>query len=1833
MRLGVAQSVVHRSLLLIAALAIFTPPATAFEFFDGRLEAHGFFESQLRVLNEDFSEDWDVAQWYQVLNVEIELDIIDDTWMGIDLLSAFVRLEVRYDCVYSHGCGMFRSINAYGNKAKSLPRRLSNGNDQDTAGVLFIAHGERLSGDTTDPVVLSDLSGFRLIAETDGQTIAQVTVGNQQGDDNLLAPEPGEGCETDNPQYFNCYPGPTPFSLNFEDFKDHKFTQIHTRTGAISRLGPWLPKNRVDLIGSMSGTPNPFDSAAVNDILFVGYLDHNDRQVDYLNQWEASDSPFPPGVMSGDLDSVFQIDPTVAVTVNLTFPEEANNSIALRLPLLVSDIAPGMNNVDAEKIEYNLDASGAGISSEFLRAGMTPQQVTLTYPKLGAGGDGAKPYRPTSIVDHDEAFYFGPDIEEIEFNVSCNQITDGGGAVTGTSCFVSELGSTIEYDLNGDIVDTSDYNLRFEEYYHGLQVAQRTVCQTGDMGCFGRVFEEEMDREGYDVECGTNLSCGAATDSVLDSVIQQAFEKIRSLDCLESQWDCSDRLLETVEDSITAMEATGHALTCDAGVDCDEEIAKYLIRFGTHYVISATRSDTVARGNYIPSKPLTEFLNSGRRTLYPFNMSQSERAWNRGYAQKDEKELKEAYLDIELMDSRLWLRVGKQSIVWGKTELFRTTDQFNPQDLALASLGSLEETRINLWAFRGVYSLYEIGPLSDVRVELAFNFDDFSASDLGACGEAFTPNVVCQLTLGSLVHGMTGIGVAGIVLPPYRWYDPRGWEIGGRVEWRWDRFSFALTDFWGYDDLPTIEFISHFSRNVDPFSGRPRRMGFTGPCGTLDQDIITTRIAAGLNPNSSDVQGYIDGISANGSGGFGSPSILAQYQAGNVPESCLRPGPTHREPYLADLPSNASLSDLTASVLGLRELREIPGVVNPEVQLAPVNNSYRAFITGNALDEHPANLNFFTWICSSTVGFLSLDPNACAQTVFGSTRDVGGIGPISLLIGALVGGQPAKNNLLTLQSGKTSEFLPISMPVVALQTFDATNTDLTDPGLIARREIENYNCFDPQHQGSDFDPLNLNSSNVNSVGCGLAQGKLSKSLTPEQEALLGCGPFFGTNCDYSGLDLLNADASAMFQSFWGIEGTLESLNIFEKQMRTAGRGDVEIYPRTDGWIPFLTRELDASGNPLINTVDPMLQPGTFRWRQAGIDTPVCTTNDLGGRTRTDASGNTITAPTRLPGCRGLVDYSRGDNGQAVVQLLGGFLSFAQVFKYSGGSNLRVGNAADAVLFINEDFFLFHAYVPDSPELFDPGSGEYIKYPGIACSPDPGSTCHDSLVGFTDKSEYHNQWDEGYDINVDGSPFELHLKNATSSGVTLRLPGQGITLANAVPVVAPQNRPTPNCPDCTVLKTGFVPGTNNQLGNGQPFTGDIFSSELAGFSYNFMMLLVTFDEDFQKIMQTITSGPTGLSSSIPVGIGDTFILPYYVNGPGAGQTQGNCHEDIRKLPDPGSGRFANIRICGVERRRFAVHYAYSGNEWGTHDPTEDFPDPWLALTQGVAEFRLTYDYVENRFIGMEILQSESTEGSGEFIEAGAHCSFVTPQNCGVIQNIFAIAGVQHRTVKAGGNGEFGRRTFIWHSGGEIIAKFDRRNVLGLAVDFAEDVTKSNWGVEFTWIEGVRVADYDEWDGLTTVNDFNLTISVDRPTFIDFLNPNHTFFLNTQWFIQYREGYKSSMPSNGPINILGLVFIQTGYFQDRLLPAMIGVYDFMSGSGAALPQVTFRYSERFSIILGANIFMGKEQIHEMPIASVAPASNQRGEYAYKVGVENGIALVRDRDEVFMRLRYTF
>jgi hypothetical protein len=165
-----------------------------------------------------------------------------------------------------------------------------------------------------------------------------------------------------------------------------------------------------------------------------------------------------------------------------------------------------------------------------------------------------------------------------------------------------------------------------------------------------------------------------------------------------------------------------------------------------------------------------------------------------------------------------------------------------------------------------------------------------------------------------------------------------------------------------------------------------------------------------------------------------------------------------------------------------------------------------------------------------------------------------------------------------------------------------------------------------------------------------------------------------------------------------------------------------------------------------------------------------------------------------------------------------------------------------------------------------------------------------------------------------------------------------------------------------------------------------------------------------------------------------------------------------------------------------------------------------------------------------------------------CSYVVPWRCSAVRAFWGVTGVTRQSVNAGGNGRFGRRDMAWSTGGEVVLKYQKRNVLGFSTDFAEDYTKTNWGMEFTWVRKQPFTDQDQYVGYNKTDALNLTFSVDRPTFINFLNQNRTFFFNSQIFLRYIDGYEGNgeFGVHGPFTALGTLSVFTGYFQDRLLP---------------------------------------------------------------------------------------
>ena len=102
---------------------------------------------------------------------------------------------------------------------------------------------------------------------------------------------------------------------------------------------------------------------------------------------------------------------------------------------------------------------------------------------------------------------------------------------------------------------------------------------------------------------------------------------------------------------------------------------------------------------------------------------------------------------------------------------------------------------------------------------------------------------------------------------------------------------------------------------------------------------------------------------------------------------------------------------------------------------------------------------------------------------------------------------------------------------------------------------------------------------------------------------------------------------------------------------------------------------------------------------------------------------------------------------------------------------------------------------------------------------------------------------------------------------------------------------------------------------------------------------------------------------------------------------------------------------------------------------------------------------------------------------------------------------------------------------------------------------------------------------------------------------------------------------------MTFRSIRHERDRLLPSLTLVYDVQSSSGAALPQLQYRYTDSFSVTIGLTLFFGRAQLRNMDLNPLGPADNRVGKAAYQDAFASGLGNLRNRDEIFARLRYTF
>ena len=214
-----------------------------------------------------------------------------------------------------------------------------------------------------------------------------------------------------------------------------------------------------------------------------------------------------------------------------------------------------------------------------------------------------------------------------------------------------------------------------------------------------------------------------------------------------------------------------------------------------------------ARGIYYPNDRLQQLLRDDDIEPWQTKLRRAELAWNRGQSQQDQKELKELYVDVEMFDSRLWVRVG-------------LPDHRLGQDRALPQPGPVQPPghRARLpHQPRGVAHL----PVGDPRGLVLLRRRSLQrraprAGDERRRVRAHGPRHLRRALhragrlrplVGQLAHGYFGVGLAGQSGPRTPGTTSTASSTAARLEFRWDRFSFAITDFYGFQDFPYVETV------------------------------------------------------------------------------------------------------------------------------------------------------------------------------------------------------------------------------------------------------------------------------------------------------------------------------------------------------------------------------------------------------------------------------------------------------------------------------------------------------------------------------------------------------------------------------------------------------------------------------------------------------------------------------------------------------------------------------------------------------------------------------------------------------------------------------------------------------------------------------------------------------------------------------------------------------------------------------------------------------------------------------------------------------------------
>jgi hypothetical protein len=220
----------------------------------------------------------------------------------------------------------------------------------------------------------------------------------------------------------------------------------------------------------------------------------------------------------------------------------------------------------------------------------------------------------------------------------------------------------------------------------------------------------------------------------------------------------------------------------------------------------------------------------------------------KGYMDKSENELKfsefndnldfirEFYFDgsMDLNSGTLFnLKVGKQQIVWGRTDLFRVLDIINPVDFSRNNIyDELEDIRIPTWSIAAEWQYGANETFDDINLQLVWVFDEPRPNNLGQGGE---PNAI--LDAGSFFRGMNNCWENGCTVANFAGgttatdFGPN--QIGIRQanvpSWSLDNTSYGFKVEGVYQDIGfSVNAFSYLSQLPSLRGGIEATNSFTG---------------------------------------------------------------------------------------------------------------------------------------------------------------------------------------------------------------------------------------------------------------------------------------------------------------------------------------------------------------------------------------------------------------------------------------------------------------------------------------------------------------------------------------------------------------------------------------------------------------------------------------------------------------------------------------------------------------------------------------------------------------------------------------------------------------------------------------------------------------------------------------------------------------------------------------------------------------------------------------------------------------------------------------------